>query len=1108
MDVVFGIGVLILSGLGLYFVIRKAWLARLRGGRTSHREVATTSPAERSSQDAVQAVHELAGRLMAKHEWPDPALMDSDGSFLAGVRLLAAADLPVDVPLALAQEENDWVACMALAALAERADVPHSLTDVLLPRVRAASHPREAYIFRVLAQHASRPVIGSVLAMIDDNLTHALVAKFIGARRAAGEHLDEEILRKNVPIRLADTVGEMLDLFEHELGEGFREAFEAWRRLTVDAEFLSSVGKLWQRPFDDPPAVLVGRRAEIVDLVAEQLTQTPRRSVLLVGEHGVGKTALARAALERLAPGVVVFEATAAQVNAGAIYIGELEGRVKMLADKLRGQPVVWHLPNLEAALYAGQHTRSTQGMLDAMLPHIENAALTLVAEVTPQSLERLLAERPRVATAFQVVQVRSLGEEDAVAVAKQALGHMDGGVHASKQTLRSGFELADQFLPRVASPGNLLRLVRTAAEDVVERQGHELEHSDLVAALAASTGLPLAILDATNPISLDDVRAFFRERVLGQDEAIESIVERIALVKAGVTDPTRPLGVFLFVGPTGTGKTEIAKTLAEFLFGSPNRLVRLDMTEYRTPESLDRLLTDTSIDSHGAPLIAAVRKDPFSVVLLDEFEKAAPPIWDVFLQVFDDGRLTDTHGRALDLRRCVIILTSNVGSAIARSAAIGFQPSESGFRPQDVERALERSFRPEFLNRIDRIVIFRPFDRPQMRALLDKELAGALSRRGLRERPWAIEVDDSAHEFLINQGFSPEFGARPLKRAVERHLLTQLAAAIVEHTAPAGEQFLFVTAPAGRRIEVSFVDPDAEDAQGTTAGQPDQVSTQLDLRSLALAPRSEPAATHFLLDELSRIASAVRSDGVRERKDEGLRAMGDPSFWADEGRFAKLAEVEYLDRLEAALETVENLGERLERAARTSGRARDLHALIAGRLYVLDRALAGLAEGAPMDLFLRVRVAGEVSASVDPMLVELLSRMYLDWAEHRGMHLELLASSDSEQLLAVSGLGCAKILESEAGLHVLELVEQRPDGDRQTNRLTALVEVAERPPSPHAGSQPLLDLARAAFEHAAAPVTLVRRYRLKPDPLVRDSVRGYRTGRIDRVLAGDFDLL
>jgi len=1052
--------------------------------------------------DPVGTVRALGAELVDEDGWLDADLIRSNPAFTTGVEVLTDPEVAVDVPLSLAKERSDGTACIALAALAQRDDVPGSETDTFLARLRRGSYAREAYIFGVLVRHASRPVIGSVLAQIDDNLTYELVARFVGERRRRGEHFDADVLRREVPMSVQEEIGDMLDAYEPELGEGFRDAYDTWRTESVDVEYLSDLGTVWERPFDDPPAELVGRRDEIVDLVADHLAEPAGPSVLLVGLHGVGKTALARAALDRLPQAVVVFEARAAQVNAGATFVGELEGRVKTLVGKLRGHPVVWHLPDLDETLSAGQHVRSPHGMLDALLPHIESGAVRIVGEVTPGAYERLVAERPRVSSAFQSISVRPLEEEEALIVAQEALLHIDADVRASEEILRSASDLASQFLPHIAPPGNLLRLVRAAAVEVVDRQGHELEHSDLVAALGSSTGLPLAILDATRPMSLDEVRRFFRERVIGQEEPVDCIVERIALVKAGMTDPTRPLGVFLFVGPTGTGKTELAKTLAEFLFGAPDRLVRLDMSEYRTERSLERLLTDTSVDLHGAPLVAAVRRDPFSVVLLDEFEKAADPIWDVFLQVFDDGRLTDTHGRVLDLRRCVFILTSNIGSAIATGPGLGFQPSEEGFRREDLEREVKTSFRPELLNRIDRTVVFHPFDRSQMRALLERELSNALARRGLRERPWAIEVDDSAYAFLIDEGFSPEYGARPLKRAVERHLLAPLAETIVEHTAPEGDQFLFVTAPGGKRIEVRFVDPDA-DVPDTALREAELGVLELDLRGLAFAPSTDPRATGFLLDELVRVSTAVRSDGVRQRKEQGLRAIQDEGFWDSPRRFETLAQIEYLDRLEAALQTAEKLGERLDRA-RPTGVATDLSGLVAGRLYVLDCALAGLAENAPLDIFLRLRVAGDRSEA-EPALLELLSHMYLDWAERRGMRVDVLEESGSERLLAISGLGCGQILAREAGMHVLESVVPRKNGD-QTDRTTVLVEIAPWPPGPPERTP--LEAARAAFGESTAPTTIVRRYRLEPDPLVRDAVRGYRTGRADRVLAGDFDLL
>ena len=1048
-------------------------------------------------------IREIAAELRAElDDELDAADLDHDDTFEGAVTTLAEGDLSANELLALARDRDELVSCIALAAIAHRRHMPPAFEKWAWRALRRTTSAQDEFIFRALLMHGKPPLIARAISTLDHSVSHEVIARFMGERRAAGEPFDAEVLDE-LPPDLMDDLEELIDDNEDLLGPNFRQVFQTWRAGSVNLDFLSGLGRMWIRPFDSPPALLSGRRSDIVDLISEGLAETPRRSALLVGQHGVGKTSLLRAAIDRLG-GVDVFEAAAAQLQAGAVYVGELEARVKEFVDSFRDTSMVWHLRDLEAALYAGQHQRNRFGMLDALLPAVEAGDLTIVAEATPEAAERLLAERPHLASAFQLIRVRPLEETEAVAVARHALEHDGYDVTASEATLRGAYELAEQFLPRISSPGNLLHLVRTATVDAASKGQSEIGQSDLVAALAQSSGLPLMLLDASVPLRLGDARDFFAQRVLGQDEAVESVVERIAMIKAGVTDPTRPLGVFLFVGPTGTGKTEIAKALTEFLFGSADRLVRLDMTEFQTPEAFDRLLADTSIDTYGAPLIASIRRDPFAVVLLDEFDKSAEPVWDLFLQVFDDGRLTDQHGRVVDLRRCVIVLTSNIGSSIATRAGVGFEPSADPFSAEAVTRALERSFRPEFRNRIDRIVVFRPFEREQMRALLDKELADALTRRGLRERPWAVELDDSAYEFIIAQGFSPALGARPLKRALERHLLAPLAAFIVEQRAPSGDQFLLVSSPGGDQIQITFVDPDADDSPDPRRETEVTVETELDLRSLALAPRSDPMHTQFLLDELQRIRTAVRSNGVEGRKQAGLAAMSRPDFWDDDARFGTLAEIEYLDRLETALQTAERLCERLARQPRDD-RGVQPHEIVARRLYVLDRALLGLAEGAPADVFVRVRRVREAHDGDGSSFPALLADMYAAWAAQRGMRLERLASADTEHLFAISGLGCSTILAPEAGYHVLEVSDER-DGKR-VERQTAAVDVVAWEPWPTLGSEDLLVRAGNALRNAPANPAVVRRYRLQPDPLVRDSVRGYRTGRVERVLAGDFDL-
>jgi ATP-dependent Clp protease ATP-binding subunit ClpC len=513
------------------------------------------------------------------------------------------------------------------------------------------------------------------------------------------------------------------------------------------------------------------------------------------------------------------------------------------------------------------------------------------------------------------------------------------------------------------------------------------------------------------------------------------------------------------------------------------------------------------------------VRKDPFAVVLLDEFEKAAAPIWDLFLQVFDDGRLTDRSGRTTDFRRCIFIMTTNIGSAIQSGPALGFPRDDAAFRTTDVERAVKKAFRPEFLNRIDRVVTFQPFRREQMRALLEKELDEVVRRRGIRGKPWAMEIDESAVTFLLDAGFSPSLGARPLKRAVEEHLLTPLARAMVDADAPVGDQFLFVTAPHGA-IEVQFVGLD-EDQAGTDSAAvavPEEVAEDKgDLPSLLRSGRFDAGAQWSLLSELASVETRVANEIV-ERKHVALEAMSAPSFWEDEGRYHVLAEAEYLDRLEAACRTATKLGSRLRNSLDRSRTAPEheaeadgeLSSILGYRVYALERALAGLDAGVPFELFLRLRIVGDQAPPEERerAFLEQLVSMYMAWAQVRGMQVEVLARAADEVVLHAGGLGAGLILGPEAGLHLLETPDDKQESKGVSHeRVTVSVQIAECEPRERTGERALLAQAQAALQNAVSPVQVVRRYREAPSPLVRDVARGYRTGRLDRVLAGDFDL-
>jgi ATP-dependent Clp protease ATP-binding subunit ClpC len=1127
LDVLFGLIVLGLAVGGLIAFVGHARdrLRRSRGrgagsGSDTHASTAPRTPVLAVlSNEAVVKCRAIAGELRSRLGSPDADRLAGDEAFSRAAALLADPAVPVDVVVELPARGDDLVlGCIALAALVQREDVPAQWTDAAIRRLRHAPRVEQRFIMRALARRASRPVIPSILSQLDEDLPRDWIAQFISQRLAAGEEVDEESFHGHVPVSLAPEISAFLEAEDEAIPDRLREAFENWRRSfsavepegesPIDMDVLRQFARIWERPYDDPPALLVDRHQEVVDFILDNLAAEPAESLILVGEHGVGKTSIIRAALERLDTARLVFEATAAAVGAGAVYVGQLEGRVEEIVATLRGHETVWVFPGLEEAIYTGQHSRSPQGLLDAILPHIEAGELTIVGEVSPNGYAQLVRERPRVSAVFHARRVRPLEEQDSIAVGRYVLEQAEVGVTASEEVLAEAFDLAQQYLPGIAAPGNLVRLLLATASDLGERSAHRIESGDIVRTLSKATGLPMMLLDPAARLDLSAVRAFLDERVLGQPEAVECLVERVSMIKAGLTDASRPLGVFLFVGPTGTGKTELAKSLAEYLFGSARRLIRLDMSEFQTPDSLERLLSDPGSSGLGSTLLTSVRKDPFAVVLLDEFEKAAAPIWDLFLQVFDDGRLTDLQGQTVDFRHCIIILTSNIGSSLSATAALGFGGNAQPFRPQAVERAVRQWFRPEFLNRIDRVVVFRPFERAQMRVLLEKQLAEIVQRRGLRARPWAIEYDESALAFLLEKGFTPDQGARPLQRAIEQHLLTPLAHAIVEQRVPEGEQFLFVSSPQGRRIEVTFVDPDAREPSASEAGAQEQAPgpAPLDLRSLVLAPTRDPRAASYLLGELWRMVAAVQGEHVQGRKDAALDAMSRPGFWEDDGRFAVLGEAEYLDRLQAALRTANRLGDRLrQHLSRHNSAATDLIELLATRLYVLERALEGVADGIPPDVFLRIRPGSGSHTTETATFTAQLARMYEAWGERRGMRVESLNPGDpaAEHLLAVSGLGAGVILEDEAGFHVLELIAADGDGGHEVERVSASVQVA-----PWIG-QPAPDrsLAEKALAAQATPQQVVRRYRPFPSPLVRDAARGYRTGKLDRVLAGDFDL-
>ena len=849
--------------------------------------------------------------------------------------LLADPQVGLDVVLDYAFGSQRSLACAAFVALAQRED-RQTAVGTVLNRLAQVDLQTLYFGLQYLAAVPQRPPVGAVVAKAnpywDESPTaQSVLVAYFRKRQEQGDiptFGDALGAYRNVQV---GSVEALLRTLEHPFALALLVELRGWQARTVNSAWLASVGRFWTRDDDDLLIEYDAIREAL--LTAETaIRHVPPRSLLIVGEARSGKTAFARLLAKHLAAiGYAVFEAGAAEVIAGQKYIGEIEGRLKQLLDELTAdKQVIWYIPEFVQIVTSGRHSGQAASILDQILPAIAAGRLIVIGECTPGVLVKMHQARPVLRNALDLVRLPAVSAAEAGVVASEFVQRLARatGLAVEPAVVPASMQLAAQYLGGLQLPGSVLDLLKTAANRATANGEAGLTRAGVLDTLSQVTGLPRAILDDRERTDLAGVRAFFTARVIGQQEAVDTIVDRVAMLKAGLTDPGRPVGVFLFAGPTGTGKTELAKTLAEYLFGTAERLIRLDMSEFQSAESVRKIIGSDDGDTQS--LIQRVRKQPFAVVLLDEFEKAHPNIWDLFLQVFDDGRLTDALGQTADFRHTLLILTSNLGATTHQSSGVGFTPRADAFSQAQVLKAVAQSFRPEFVNRLDKVIVFRPLTRERMRGILQKELKRVLERRGLRNREWAVEWESSALEFLLDKGFSAAMGARPLKRAIDQHLLAPLAATMVEHRFPRGDQFLFVRSDA-HAIQVEFVDPDAPEkgaAPAVTAEVPGQGA---DLASAILQADGSPTEH----DMLVRCAAAVRTtlDGVEW---EQLRTvlgsrMSASDFWDDPKRHHVLARFALLDRVKAAAETASSLLERYQRGVR--GRAAQYSRDLAGRL-------------------------------------------------------------------------------------------------------------------------------------------------------------------------------
>ena len=597
---------------------------------------------------------------------------------------------------------------------------------------------------------------------------------------------------------------------------------------------------------------VVGRTAEIEQTI-ETLARRRKNNVVLIGEAGVGKTAIAEGLALRIAGGDVddslrgcrVVALDLAGMIAGSQFRGQFEQRLKAALNEVAQSDgkIVLFLDELHTILGAG----TAQGAMDAanmLKPMLARGELRVIGATTLAEYRKIERDSA-LARRFSPVMVEEPSVDETVEILRGLREryefHHDARI--SDDALLAAARLSDRYITEFQLPDKAIDLIDQAAAKVRMRAGdteadrlrHELQHladekaaavreeayedaaeiklraealeqrlaalgepvsagervvteSDVAAVVGARTGIPVGELVAGELERLHTLEQDLHRRVVGQDAAIGIVADTVRRARVGLADGDQPLGTFLFLGPTGVGKTELVKALAERLFGTEKALVRIDMSEYGAPHTVARLIGSPPGYvgyGDGGQLTEPVRRRPYSVVLLDEIEKADPEVWNVLLQLMDDGRLTDGEGRTVDFTNTVLVMTSNLGAGQARRG-IGFTAAEPAAAEDRMQDAVREVFLPEFLNRIDEIVTFHPLT-PEHVERIAAATCIRVAERLRTERGIQLTVEDELVARLAREGFDDEFGARPLQRHVRRTLERELTSAIVRGELPDG---------------------------------------------------------------------------------------------------------------------------------------------------------------------------------------------------------------------------------------------------------------------------------------------------------------------------------
>lgn len=596
-------------------------------------------------------------------------------------------------------------------------------------------------------------------------------------------------------------------------------------------------------------------------LLAEIFGGNQRTSVLLVGAAGVGKTAIFNEMVRRrneLGLKEFKFWATSgARLIAGQTGFGMWQERAAKLVDEAKKQNAILHLGNLVELLEVGKSNHSAQGIASFLRPKIARGEIVVLVECTPEQIPVLEKRDPNLLGAFQQIRIEEPDKKMSLKILESVAKEFSQ--KADADAIKTIDRIHRRYSTYSAFPGRPVGFLRNAFANL--ETGETLSNAKVYAEFSNETGLPEMLLNDEIRLDLEKTEKFFTEKVIGQNEAIKLITDLIATVKAKLTRPRKPIASLLFIGPTGVGKTELTKSLAEFFFSDASRMIRFDMSEFSNQISVQRLIGGTG-EAEGL-LTAKVREQPFSVVLLDEFEKAHSSFFDLLLQMLGEGRLTDSAGRVADFTNSIIVMTSNLGASEFQRGKSGFinNSRQKQAAIKHFDSAVRDFLRPEIFNRLDRIVPFAPLDEKTVLKIAELEIEKLKKRDGLRFRPIKLEVVKNVLKHLANTGYDIRYGARPLKRIIENNLLAPLSAEL--NLRPTDEKIIVETEVKNDKIALNFIGEDEPKKRKTATAI---LATNAE-RIAELRRRTQKLLASYRITELNdEIFQIIRIEAAQKR--------------------------------------------------------------------------------------------------------------------------------------------------------------------------------------------------------------------------------------------------